>query len=192
MNTSSANEVTDLLRAWGDGNDAAIDSVMPRVYAELHRAARQRMSRENPSHMLQATGLVNETFLRLVKLKKMYWQNRDHFFAVCSVLMRRILTDYARAQRTKGHAEVDFVFAERATKAISKCSLDFVALDEALNRLAVIDERQARVVQLRFFVGLTVKETAESLRVSERTVKQDWTLARLWLLRELKSKKDGQ
>jgi len=191
MNASSENEITDLLRDWGDGDDTAIESVMPRIYAELHRAAHRNMSREKPGHLLQTTALVNETYLRLVKLKKICWQNRDHFFAVCSLLMRRILTDYSRAQlRAKGSGQVDFVLAERTTGVTSKHTLDFVALDEALNRLATIDERQARVVELRFFVGLTVKETAESLHVSVRTVKQDWAFAKLWLLRELKGKRD--
>jgi RNA polymerase sigma-70 factor (ECF subfamily) len=180
MNSPSAIEITSLLRAWNNGDRSAMEALVPLVYNELHRAARRYMARENPGHTLQATALVNETYLRLAKLETIDWQNGGHFFATCARLMRHILTDYARAHP---RVERGSVFLEEA--GALQPSVDFVALDDALNGLAAIDERQSQVVQLRFFVGLSVKETAEVLGVSERTVKQDWMFAKLWLLREL-------
>jgi RNA polymerase sigma-70 factor, ECF subfamily len=184
--SSTNNDVTLLLRAWSNGDQNAIEALLPLVYKELHRAAYRYLARENPNHTLQATGLINETYLRLAKMEGFEWQNRGHFYAVCARLMRHILTDYARARPHVGDGEkARFVPLQEAGFPAPDQSVDFIALDEALNRLAEIDERQCQVVQLRYFVGLSVKEAAEVLGVSERTIKQDWTLAKLWLLREL-------
>jgi RNA polymerase sigma-70 factor, ECF subfamily len=181
------NDVTLLLRAWSRGDRSAIEALVPLVYKELHRAAYRYLARENPNHTLQATGLINETYLRLAKMEGFDWQNRGHFYAVCARLMRRILTDHARARpHLQDGQKPRFVPLQEAGFLASDPPIDFVALDEALNSLALIDERQCQVVQLRYFMGLSVKETAEVLGVSERTIKQDWTLAKLWLLRELK------
>jgi RNA polymerase sigma-70 factor (ECF subfamily) len=144
------------------------------------------MAGENPGHTLQATSLLNETYLRLARLEKIDWQNRGHFFAICARLMRRILTDYARSRpHVKSGKKVQYITLDEAEFLPLGSSVDFSALDDALNDLVAIDERQSQVVQLRFFVGLSVKETADVLKVSERTVKQDWMFAKLWLLRKL-------
>jgi RNA polymerase sigma-70 factor, ECF subfamily len=184
MSSTSPNEITDLLHAWSNGDRSAMEALVPLVYEELHRAARRYMARENPGHTLQATSLINETYLRLARLEKIDWQDRGHFFAICARLMRRILTDHARSRPHIGGARIQTLSLEEAELPLRR-GLDFSALDDALNALAAIDERQSQVVQLRFFVGLSIKETAEVLRVSERTVKQDWLFAKLWLLREL-------
>jgi RNA polymerase sigma-70 factor (ECF subfamily) len=186
MSSVSTNEITHLLRAWSNGDRGAMEALVPLVYQELHRAARRYMASENPGHTLQATALINETYLRLARLEKIDWQNRGHFFAICARLMRRILTDYARSRpRAQGGEKAQYVPLEEAEVLTMHRRVDFSALDDALNDLAAIDERQSEVVQLRFFVGLSVKEIAEVLKVSERTVKQDWQFAKLWLLREL-------
>jgi RNA polymerase sigma factor (TIGR02999 family) len=186
MSSASTNEITHLLRAWSNGDRNAMEALVPLVYEELHRAARRYMAGENPGHTLQSTTLINETYLRLARLEKIDWQNRGHFFAICARLMRRILTDHARSRpRVQGGEKAQYVALEEAEVPPMHRGLDFSALDDALNALAAIDERQSQVVQLRFFVGLSVKETAEVLKVSERTVKQDWQFAKLWLLREL-------
>ncbi len=186
MSSVSTNEITHLLRAWSNGDRGAMEALVPLVYLELHRAARRYMASENPGHTLQATALINETYLRLARLEKIDWQNRGHFFAICARLMRRILTDYARSRsRAQGGEKARYVPLEEADVLSLHRRVDFSALDDALNDLAAIDERQSEVVQLRFFVGLSVKEIAEVLKVSERTVKQDWQFAKLWLLREL-------
>jgi RNA polymerase sigma-70 factor (ECF subfamily) len=185
MSSVPANEITLLLRAWNNGDRGAMEALIPLVYQELHRAARRHMARENPGHTLQPTTLINETYLRLARLGKIDWQNRSHFFALCARLMRRILTDHARSRPcVEGGEKFQRVPIEQAERSIHP-GADFAALDDALKTLAVIDERQSRVVELRFFVGLSVKETAEVLEVSERTVKQDWMFAKLWLFREL-------
>lgn len=176
-----------LLRAWSKGDRNALDALIPLLYKELHQAARRHLARENPNHTRQATGLINETYLRLAEMEGFDWQNRGHFHAVCARLMRHILTDHARARpHLREGQKARFVPLQEAGFLASDLPIDFVALDEALNRLAAIDERQCQVVQLRYFMGLSVKEAAEVLEVSERTVKQDWTLAKLWLLRELR------
>jgi len=185
MSSTSANEITYLLRAWSNGDRSAMEALVPLVYEELHRAARRYMAGENPGHTLQATSLLNETYLRLARLEKIDWQNRGHFFAICARLMRRILTDYARSRPHANGEKIRYIPLEEAEFLPLRPSVDFSALDDALNSLAAIDERQSQVVQLRFFVGLSVKETADVLKVSERTVKQDWKFAKLWLLREL-------
>jgi RNA polymerase sigma-70 factor (ECF subfamily) len=184
MNSPSAIEITSLLRAWSSGDRSAMEALVPLVYDELHRAARRYMAREDPGHTLQPTALVHETYLRLAKLETIDWQNQGHFFATCARLMRHILTDHARGRPRLERKDLPM---EKVGAAALHPGLDFAVLDDALNGLAAIDERQSLVVQLRFFVGLSVKETADVLGVSERTVKQDWTVAKLWLLRELSS-----
>lgn len=181
------NDITLLLRAWSKGDRNALEKLLPLIYKELHRSARRHLARENPNHTLQATGLINETYLRLTAMEGFDWQNRGHFHAVCARLMRHILTDHARARpHLKDGEKPQFVPLQEAGFAATDRPIDFLALDEALNRLAGLDERQCQVVQLRYFMGLSVRETAEALEVSERTVKQDWTVAKLWLLRELR------
>lgn len=169
MTTRSPQEVTQLLAAWSNGDQAALDELMPLVYAELRRLARRYMNRESPGHTLQTTALVNEAYLRLVDAREVRWQNRAHFFAVAAQMMRRILVDFARSrQNLKRGGDVQQV-----------------SLDEALSTLAALDPRQAQVVELRFFGGLSNEETAEVLKVSVGTVRRDWSLAQAWLYREL-------
>jgi RNA polymerase sigma-70 factor (ECF subfamily) len=193
MSASSPHQITHLLRAWCAGQEVALDELMPLVYEELHRAARRYMSLENSGNTLQTTALINEVYLRLVDFPEITWQNRAHFFAVCAKLMRRILIDLARsrsAQKRGGGAE-DIEFDETlfAPQAISS---ELLALDEAMKRLAKLDERKSQVVELRFFGGLSVEESAEVLNVSRETVKRDWRLAKIWLFRELSTEtRDG-
>jgi RNA polymerase sigma-70 factor, ECF subfamily len=184
-------EVTMLLRAWSEGEEEALTKLTPLVYQELHRAARRYMVGERSGHTLQATALINEVYLRLVDVKGMDWQNRAHFFAVCAQLMRRILIEFARSrgyQKRGGGAR--HLPLDEGLVVSSQPGGDLVALDEALTRLATMDERKSRVVELRFFGGLDVKETASLLKVSPETVMRDWKLAKVWLLRELSGGKD--
>jgi RNA polymerase sigma-70 factor (ECF subfamily) len=186
MTTHSPQEITRLLLAWGEGDESALAALTPLVYAELRRRARRYMSGERAGHTLQTTALVNEAYLRLVGSRNVRWQNRAHFFAVSAELMRRILVDFARSrgyQKRGGgarHVELD----EAAVVADDR-GAEMVALDEALKALAELDARQARVVELRYFGGLSDAEIAEVLKVSVGTVRRDWTLARAWLNREL-------
>ena len=186
MAVPSINEVTQLLRAWGDGDRQALDKLTPLVYQELHRAARRYMSREQPGHTLQTTALINEVYLRLVDLEEVNWHHRAHFFAVCAQLMRRILTDWARKRRyLKRGGEVRLISLDHALLVSAEPETDLVALDDALNGLAAIDPRKSQVGELRFYGGLSVEETAGVLKVSVETVARDWRLAKLWLVREL-------
>jgi RNA polymerase sigma factor (TIGR02999 family) len=182
----SPKEVTQLLLAWSQGDRSALEELMPLVYDELHRMARRYMVREQAAHTLQATALVNEAYLRMVDLRKVQWQNRAHFFAVSAQLMRRILVDFARSRnyqkRGGGRRRVTL---DEALKVSPEQDTDLVLLDEALNALAAIDDRKRRVVELRFFGGLTVEETAHVLEVSPDTVMRDWKMAKVWLLREM-------
>ena len=184
--SSGASGITVLLRAWNGGDHKALEKLIPLVYRELHRTARRYMARENPGHILQSAALVNETYLELEKLGEIDWQDRGHFYAVCAQLMRRTLTNYARSRlfqkRGGGAQRVHF---DESWVVSGDSRTDLVALDEALTQLALIDERKSQVVQLRFFVGLSVAETAAVLKVSEETVTRDWRLAKVWLLREL-------
>ena len=194
MMSPSQNEVTQLLHAWSDGNKAALEELTPLVYAELRRLAEKYMRRERAGHPLQTTALVNEAYVRLIDLRQVRWQNRAHFFGVAAQLMRHILVDFARARRRAergGYKQQ--VSLEEAAVAPKEKSADFIALDDALKSLAEIDPRKSRMVELRFFGGLSVEETAEALNVSPRTVMREWSLARDWLYRELSSeKKSGQ
>jgi len=179
-------EVTRLLRAWSDGDERALDSLMPLVYEDLHRAAHLYMARESPDNTLQTTALVNEVYLRLAGGRPTNWNDRSHFFAVCATVMRRILTDMARARRSlKRGGSADHLPLDDEILVSNSPRVDLLALDEALTGLAAVDQRQARVVELRFFGGLSVAETAEALHVSPETVHRDWRLAKEWLLHEL-------
>jgi len=182
----SPHEISELLVAWGGCDESALDRLMPLVYDELRRLAHRYMSHERPGHTLQTTALVNEAYLRLVNWREARWQNRAHFFAVAAQMMRRILVDFARdrqyLKRGGGALRVSLDKAASFTKSRSE---DLVALDEALAALAEVDRRKGRVVEMRFFGGLSVKEVAEVLKVSEETVMRDWRLAKVWLLREL-------
>lgn len=187
MRQTSSLDVTRLLQAWSDGDEEALHKLMPLVYEALHSAARRHMAHERPEHTLQTTALIHETYLRLVDVRKVKWQSRAHFLAICAQLMRRILIDFARSrdsQKRRGKAR--HVDLDEALLVTAEPDFDLVALDGALNRLAKVDERQSRVVELRFFGGLDIKETAEVLKVSADTVMRDWKLAKVWLFRELR------
>jgi len=183
---SSPPHVTELLLAWGDGDQSALEQLIPVVHAELRRLAHREMRRERPGHTLQATGLVNEAFMRLVELKRIQWQNRAHFFAISARLMRRILVDFSRAKRSRKRGDgAQNVSLDEALTVTQERGADLVALDDALQALEHVDARKSQVVELRFFGGLTVEETAEALHVSPETVMRDWQVAKVWLLREL-------
>jgi len=180
--------VTQLLVDWSNGNQAALDKLMPLVYGELHRLAHKYMRQERPGHTIQTSGLVNEAYLRLVDQREVHWQNRAHFYGIAAQLMRRILVDHARSRQyakrggSSSHVPLDeglIVSAERGAEVI--------ALDDALKGLATFDERKSQIVELRFFGGLSIEETAEVLGVSPGTVMRDWTLAKAWLRREIAS-----
>ena len=178
-------DVSMLLRAWTDGDQNALDHLAPIVYDELRRLARHYMSRERTGHSLQATALVNEAYLRLVDYKRMRWENRAHFFAVSAQLMRRILVDHARRRNLKRGAGVRHVDLEETAVVDDGGDENIAALDDAMQALSRIDARKAQVVELRFFGGLSVEETAEVLKVSPVTVMRDWSTARAWLYREM-------
>ena len=186
MTAPSPQGVTQLLKAWGNGEQQALDQLIPLVYTELHRLAHRYMERERSAHLLQPTALVHEAYERLVNLKDVSWQNRAHFFGVSAQLMRRILVDYARSRRySKRGGEWRQVPLNEAVAVFRDRRTDIVALDDALHTLAEIDPRKSSVVEMRFFGGLSIKEVAEVLKVSQETVLRDWRLARVWLLREL-------
>jgi RNA polymerase sigma-70 factor (ECF subfamily) len=190
MLSLSSHDVTRLLKAWSAGDEAALEKLVPLVYGELHRAARHYMSGERPEHTLQTTALINEAYLRLVDFQHIGWQNRAQFFGICAQLMRRILVDFARSRRSRKRGGEGFRLPLDETLIISsEPRADLLALDDALKALAVIDERKSRVIELRFFGGLSVQETAEVVKVSEETVKRDWRLAKAWLIREFKEQK---
>jgi RNA polymerase sigma factor (TIGR02999 family) len=177
---------TALLLAWSRGDPAALDRLVPLVYEELRRLARRHLRRERVGHTLQATALVNEAYLRLIEVKQVRWQNRAHFLAMASRMMRRILVDSARGRRyQKRGGGAERVSLDEALLVSNEPTRDLVALDDALNALAVFDVRKSQVVEMRFFGGLSVDETAEVLGVSPDTVMRDWRLAKVWLLREL-------
>lgn len=185
--TSSPN-VTKLLVAWGQGDQQAFDSLMPQVQEELHRIAASYMAAERPGHDLQATALINEAYLRLVDWKDIQWADRAHFFGMAANMMRRVLVDHARRRdRAKRGGEAIHVSLIEAAHVTTPESADVLALDEALQRLEALDPRKSRIVEMRFFGGLSLEETAEALNVSVATVRRDWSLARAWLFRELKA-----
>ncbi len=179
-------EVTELLHRWNDGDNTALDKLLPIVYTELRRIADSYLRRESSGHTLQATALVHEAYLRIVKAQGLEWQNREQFFAISANLMRKILIDHARrscAAKRGGGAVV--VTLDDSLGVKSECNEDLLLLDEALTKLAEIDPFAARIVELRYFTGLTIEETARALKTSPMTVKREWTTARLWLHREI-------
>lgn len=188
--TRSPQQVTQLLVAWRNGDQDARDELMPLVYEELHRLAHQYMSRERPGHTLQTSALVNEAFLRLADQRDVQWQNRAHFIGIAGQMMRRILVDYARKRGfAKRGGNALQVSLDEELIVSEERSAEVVALDDALQSLARLDERKSRLVELRFFGGLSIEETAEVLGVSPGTVMRDWTLAKAWLRREMSENK---
>ena len=186
METSRQGDVTGLLVAWKNGSPEALDELIPIVYAELRNLARQQLRGERPDHSLQPTALTHEAFLRLFGTRQVGWQNRAHFFAVASQLMRRILVEHARKRRAvKRGGMPTRVTLDEADTPVEPLDVDVVALHEALTKLEEVDSRQSRIVELRYFGGLNMEETAEVLSVSPATVKRDWRVAKLWLRRAL-------
>lgn len=184
METSSA-DVSKLLRAWSDGDRSALDTLTAIVYQELRRLARRYLRGERAGHSLQTTALVNEAYMRLVDYNRMQWQNRAHFFAVSAQLMRRILVEHARRHNLKRGGNLQHVSLEEAAAVGGDRAADMVALDDAMNALARIDPRKVQVVEMRFFGGLSVEETAEVLKISPVTVMRDWSTAKAWLYRQM-------
>ena len=183
--------VTALLRAWSEGSESALEQLLPLVEAELRRLARAYLARERRGHTLQVTALVNEAFVRLIDARGLRWQDRSHFLGISARLMRRVLVDHARARgyRKRGGGAQRVTMTE-ALLIAKEMPVDVIDLDRALEALAAVDPRKARVVELRFFGGLSAEETADVLHVSPDTIKRDWRLAKLWLLRELEGKPD--
>jgi RNA polymerase sigma-70 factor (ECF subfamily) len=193
VNSTGQSNVTELLLAWNHGDRAALDRLMPVIYEELRRIARRHMRAEGAGHTLQATALVNDVYIHLVDQQRVNWQNRAHFFGAAAQIIRRVLVDHARARhRLKRGGEALKVSLRDAMNIRAAVELDVIALDEALSRLAEFDPKLERIVELRFFAGLSIEETAEALNSSAATVKRDWTTARAWLYREMKSSLDGR
>jgi len=188
---SASEEITAMLHDWSDGNREVLDALFPLVYNELHVQAHRYLRRERPNHTLQTTALINEAFLKLVDQKDVQWENRAHFFGLAANMMRRILVDYARTKHRvkRGGKEVEVPLEEALAVAVEagndETVIDLIILDEALNKLAKKDEQQAQIVELRYFSGLTVEETAKILGISTMTVKRDWNVAKAWLRREI-------
>ena len=186
---SSTHEVTELLTAWSGGDKAALDKLMPLIHQELRRLAHHYMSRERTGHTMQTTALVNEAYLRLVNREGVNWQNRAHFFAIASQLMRHILVDHARSHAyAKRGGGAQTISLDEAMVVSQERAADVVALDDVLKELAHIDPQQSRIVELRFFGGLTIEETAVVLGLSPATIKREWSTARAWLYHELAKK----
>ena len=186
MGNNGSKDITQVLLAWSEGDACALEELIPLVQTELHTLAHRYMARECPGHVLQTTALINEAYLRLVDCRRVRWQNRAHFFAVSAQLMRRILVDLARARRKLKRGGGMLQISIENTEIVAESpSPDVIALDDALKNLATFDERKSRIVELRFFGGLSVEETAEVLGVSAVTVMRDWALAKTWLFREL-------
>ena len=184
--SAASNQVTALLQQWSGGDSAARERLIPLVYNELRRVARRCLAGQARNHTLQSTSLVHEAYLRLVGSNAAHWSDRVHFFAVAARLMRSILVDHARMKHAKKRGGECITLMLNEDVAISQSrELDLVALDDALNSLAALDERQSRIVELRFFAGLSIEETSKALEISPATVKREWVTARLWLLREM-------
>lgn len=183
----SSKQITLLLERWGNGEAEVLDDLMPLVYHELRRQAAGYLRRERRNHTLQPTALINEAYLKLINVRDVNWQNRSHFFAIAAQVMRRILVDYARERKRekRGGAAENVPLDEAFTIVSQEKSVDLVVLDEALTKLATFDERQAKVVELRYFSGLSIDETAEVLKVSNVTVRRDWNMAKAWLHQEI-------
>jgi RNA polymerase sigma factor (TIGR02999 family) len=184
--TPSSSNVTQMLHDWSHGDREVLDKLVPVVYEELRRQAARYLKRERPGHTLQTTALIHEAYIRLIDQKNVHWQNRAHFYAISAKLMRRILVDHARSRQAakRGGSDIKLPLEEAMITPEGR-EVDIVALDEALERLAAIDPQQSRVVELKFFSGMSVEETAEVLGVSTRTVKRDWNVAKAWLRREI-------
>ena len=187
---AAGDEVSKLLQAWSEGDKTALERLTPIVYDELHRLARRYMRRERSSHSLQTTALLNEAYMRLVDYKRMRWQNRAHFFAVSAQVMRRILVEHARRHNLKRGGGVKHVSLDEAAAVGGERAADLAALDDAMNALGRLDSRKVQVVEMRYFGGLSMEETAEVLNVSPITVRRDWKAARIWLYRELTGETD--
>lgn len=191
MRVNNANEaspnITQMLREWSDGKPEAMDELFPHIYAEMHRQAAAYLRHERGNHTLQPTALVHEAYLRLIDQREVKWQSRTHFFAVASQVMRRILVDYARRRhrRKRGGSDEDLPLEEALVAAADNANVDLVALDEALTRLEKFDLQQARIVELRYFGGLSLDETARVLEISRATAARDWQVAKAWLHREI-------
>ena len=187
QSASTPKDISRLLRQWSEGNRAASEELLPLVYDELHRQAERFLRRERAGHTLQPTALIHEAYLRLIDQRHVRWQSRTHFFGIAAQIMRRVLVDYARArQREKRGGDNVRLPLEAATLiAATEDDVDLMQLDEALTHLAAFDEQQARVVELRYFAGLSVEETAEALHISRATAFRDWNVAKAWLRREL-------
>jgi RNA polymerase sigma factor (TIGR02999 family) len=184
---NQTHEITSLLKAWSDGSQKALDELLPTIYAELHRQASRHLRRERRDHTFQTTDLINEAYLKLINQQGIKWDSRTHFFAISARLMRQILIDHARSKKRqkRGGNSLNLPLNEEALVFGNGENLDLLALDEVLHRLAEIDERQVRVVELKFFSGLTLEETAVALDISRTTVAQDWKIAKAWIHREL-------
>jgi RNA polymerase sigma factor (TIGR02999 family) len=188
MATVSAKSVTALLQAWSSGDESALEGLIPLIYEELHRIARRYLDRERPDHTLQTTALINEAYLRFADARRLPWQDRTHFFAIAAQMMRRILVDHARSrQNLKRGGAVRRVSLDEALAVSRDQSAELVKLHDALTALSAVDPRKGQVVELRFFGGLNIQETAHVLKVSVDTVMRDWKFAKVWLLRELRS-----
>ena len=185
--THRPREISQLLRSWSDGNTQAFEELLPLVYDELHRQAHRYLRREREGHTLQTTALIHEAYLNLIKQNRVNFQNREHFFAISANLMRRILVNYAntRHRQKRGGREENLELNDSILIATKSKDLDLLALDEALKRLAKMDEQQARIVELRYFGGLTIEETSEVMGIAPATIKRDWNLTKAWLYREL-------
>lgn len=180
-------DITQLLLAWGNGDGSALERLMPYVYNELRQIAKRHMNRQRPGHTLQTTALVNEAYLKLIDSSRVNWQNRTHFFAISAQLMRRVLVDFARAKQSlkRGGERIQVTLDEQIAIPEAQTT-DLVSLDEALQTLAKMNERQSRIVELRYFGGLTEEEIAATLDISTRTVRRDWNIAKAWLYRRIK------
>lgn len=188
MDEAGAPELTELLVAWGNGDEEALARIAPLVHAELYRLAKRYMSRERPDHLLQTSALINEAYLRLIDWKAVRWQNRAHFFGVAAQMMRRILVDFARRRpRVDNAVEAVQISLDNALTVSAEQDADLIALDDALKSLAAFDERKSQIVELRFFGGLSVDETAEVMKIAPITVMREWNKAKGWLYRELTS-----
>ena len=186
-NTPHTPEITEILRNWADGENGSLDELMPLVYDELHRQAKRHLRRENKGHTLQTSALIHEAYIKLVGQRSTNWQNRSHFFAIASQMMRRILVDHARTKHRekRGGDGVKLALDEAMAVAESDSSVDLIALDDALTRLEKLDKQQSRVVELRYFSGLSLDDVADLLKISPSTAARDWAMAKAWLHREL-------
>lgn len=184
---SESQHITILLREWSEGKREALDELLPLVYKELHKQAQRYLRKERSDHTLQTTALIHEAYLKLIDQRSVEWESRTHFFAIAAQMMRRILVDHARTRHRdkRGGDDVKLPLDEAIMVAANETDVDLIALDQALNRLEAIDEQQARVVELRYFSGLSLEETAAALKISRATAARDWAMAKSWLHREL-------